>query len=121
MRWLGALLILGAAGGGFILERERSMLPLRLAQALTVDLGILSAGICRSRRPLPELLERDLAQGPGNTALWGPLLVLLGEEMESSLSAGEGCVGGLPAPLGRYAGSVGAAAAGGRQNSGAGY
>lgn len=99
MRWLGALLILGAAGGGFILEREKSMLPLRLAQALTVDLGILAAGICRSRRPLPELLERDLAQGPGNAALWGPLLVLLGEETESLPVCWGRVCRGLPAPL----------------------
>ena len=39
MRWLGALLVLAGAGGGYLLARRESLLPERLARALLVDLG----------------------------------------------------------------------------------
>ena len=99
MRGVGALLILCAAGCGFALERGRSLHPLRLAQALAVELGILSAGVCRSRRPLPELLAGELGQGAGAAALWGPLLALL-EQGAGPLSVcwGQACRD-LPPPL----------------------
>lgn len=99
MRWLGALLILSAAAGGFLLERRESLMPLRLAQALAVDLGTLSAGICRSRRPLPELLAKELDRGPAADALWQPLLALLeGDAGPLAACWGRACRD-LPSPL----------------------
>ena len=99
MRGLGVLLILWAAAGGFVLERRRSLAPLRLAQALAVELGVLSAGVCRGRRPLPELLMGELSQGAGAAALWRPLLALLeGEQGTLSACWGRACRD-LPSPL----------------------
>ena len=77
MRWLGALLVLAGAGGGFVLVRQQSLLPMRLAQALLVDLGVLSGRICWARKPL--------AAGLGARFLWGPLLTLLEQERGHSL------------------------------------
>lgn len=85
MRWLGALLVLAGAGGGFVLVRQQSLLPMRLAQALLVDLGVLSGRICGARKPLPAILTDDLAAGLGARFLWGPLLTLLEQERGHSL------------------------------------
>ena len=63
VRWLGIVLVLTGAAGGFILTRRQSLIPLRLAQALLVDLGVLVSHVCTARRPLPEILAADLAGG----------------------------------------------------------
>lgn len=100
VRWLGIVLVLAGAAGGFILARRQSMIPLRLAQALLVDLGVLVSHVCTARRPLPEILAADLAGGLGGRWMWRPLLVLLDrEEGRSFGDCWAQAAGGLPPPL----------------------
>ena len=100
MRWLGALLMLAGAGGGYLLARRESLLPERLARALLVDLGVLADGVCCLRRPLSDILGKDLAEGLGAVWLWRPLLEMLKGETGQSLPACWAEVTGqLPAPM----------------------
>ena len=100
VRWLGIVLVLTGAAGGFILARRQSLIPLRLAQALLVDLGVLVSHVCTARRPLPEILAADLAGGLGGRWMWRPLLVLLDrEEGRSFGDCWAQAAGGLPPPL----------------------
>ena len=100
MRWLGVCLVLAGAAGGFALSRRQSLIPLRLGQALLVDLGVLASQICTARRPLPDILKTDLAAGLGARWLWGPLLTLLSREEGRSLrDCWARAAGGLPSPL----------------------
>lgn len=100
MRWLGALLVLAGAGGGWLLTRRESLGPQRLARALLVDLGVLADGVCCLRRPLPDILREDLREGEGAVWLWRPLLAALeGETGRSLPGCWAGAAGALPAPL----------------------
>ena len=108
MRWLGALLGLAGAGGGYLLARRESLLPERLARALLVDLGVLADGVCCLRRPLPDILGKDLAEGLGAVWLWRPLLEMLKGETGQSLPACWAEVTGqLPAPMDGMLASLG--------------
>jgi hypothetical protein len=101
-RLLGALLVLWAAGGAYLLRRRQSLAPLRLGQALLNDLAVLRYEVCCRRTPLTALLERELNGGPG-AALWRRL----GESLkkgggEASLAqCWETAVRALPEPLDR--------------------
>ena len=107
MRWLGALLVLAGAGGGCLLRRQGRLTPLRLGQALLVDLGVLSSRVCGMRRPLPDLLARDLTAGPGALWLWQPLLALLREEGMPLSDCWICACGALPSPLGELLAPLG--------------
>ena len=109
MRAAGAAAILLAAGYTCLLRRREGMRPIRVGRALLGDLSVLSYQICVLRRPLPELLEDALTEGPGAALFWTPLLAAL-----QTAAGGPGlpacwrqAAEALPAPLDRMLAPLG--------------
>lgn len=106
MRPLGALLVLAGAAGVFLLWLRESRERLRLSRALLEDLAVLEHQICRRRAPLPEILARELRDGPGAARLWGPLAEGLRDGAGAERRWAE-AVSALPEPLDRYLAPLG--------------
>ena len=108
MKWLGVVLVLWGALEGFLLRRRERLAPLRAGQALAEDLQVLRREVCLCRTPLPEILERSLAEGEGARYLWGPLAALLRQAGERSLTdCWRQAAAGLPDPLERILAPLG--------------
>ena len=103
MKALGAVLVLLCGLWSYLLRRAQTRLPLTMGRALLGELAVLRHEICAVRRPLPELLERGLLQGP----LW--------ESLGCAIRRGEGSLPvcwqraseGLPQPLDRLLAPIG--------------
>lgn len=108
MRLLGCGLILWAATGAWLAQRQRLLAPLRLAEAVNGDLALLKGRSCAGGLPLPAILEHDLTEGPGAAALWQPLLAALRQEEPPALPRlWRGLTHALPPPLDRLLAPLG--------------
>lgn len=108
MKLLGCVLILWAAGYGWLSARKRMMEPLRLAEALLEDLAVLKSRVCIGQLPLPRILARDLRESPGAAALWLPLSQALQNGTAPSLpKIWQRQTASLPLPLGRILSPLG--------------
>lgn len=100
MRLLGCGLILWATARLWLAQRQRMLMPLHLAEALSGDLALLKGRSCAGGLPLPAILERELTEGPGAAALWQPLLAALTQEEPPALpQLWRGLSDVLPPPL----------------------
>lgn len=104
MKLMGAALVLCGAGYAWAQRRREEMRPIRIGRALLGELAVLRYQICVLRRPLPDLLEGELAEGIGAAAFWGPLLTRIqgaGQAGSSLPDCWRSAARGLPPPLGR--------------------
>ena len=82
MKVVGALLIMLSALWIHYRYLIETVLPLRLARALASDLAVLRRTIVIDRRPIPEILERELNEGIGAEYFWEPFRRMFSDDAD---------------------------------------
>ena len=109
MKLLGSILILWSAGICCYFRRLEGKRLILLGDAILGDLAVLKSRVCTSCIPLPQLMERELAQSLASRQLWKPFYRLLLERKDMGVEAcWKEIAVQLPSPLDRLLAPVGA-------------
>ena len=108
MKLLGSVLILWSAGICCYFDRREGKRLVLLGDAILCDLLVLKSRVCISCIPLPQIIERELAQGLASQQLWEPFHMLLLERKDKGVEAcWKEITVQLPSPLDRLLAPLG--------------